>query len=40
MMSELNVSNWIGFGVWLIVGLLVYFGYSRKHSKLNASAVE
>ncbi len=40
MMSELNVSNWIGFGVWLIVGLLVYFGYSKKHSKLNTSAVE
>ena len=40
MMSELNVSNWIGFGVWLLVGLLVYFGYSKKHSKLNTSAVE
>jgi amino acid transporter len=35
MMSELNLSNWIGFGVWLLVGLLVYFGYSRKNSKLN-----
>jgi amino acid transporter len=37
MMSELSLSNWIGFGVWLIVGLLVYFGYSRKNSKLNIS---
>lgn len=35
MMSELSLSNWIGFGIWLLVGLLVYFGYSRKHSKLN-----
>jgi hypothetical protein len=35
MMSELNLSNWIGFGIWLLVGLLVYFGYSRKNSKLN-----
>jgi amino acid transporter len=35
MMSELSLSNWIGFGIWLVVGLLVYFGYSRKHSKLN-----
>jgi len=35
MMSELNLSNWIGFGIWLLVGLLVYFGYSRKNSKLG-----
>jgi amino acid transporter len=40
MMSELNVSNWIGFGVWLLVGLLVYFGYSKKHSKLNTVSAE
>lgn len=40
MMSELNVSNWIGFGVWLLVGLLVYFGYSKKHSKLNTASAE
>jgi amino acid transporter len=35
MMSELSLSNWIGFGVWLLVGLLVYFGYSKRNSKLN-----
>jgi len=35
MMAELGVSNWIGFGAWLLVGLLIYFGYSRKKSKLN-----
>jgi amino acid transporter len=35
MMSELGVSNWIGFSIWLIVGLIIYFTYSRKHSKLN-----
>ncbi|MES2131125.1 MAG: amino acid permease [Bacteroidota bacterium] len=37
MMAELGVSNWIGFGIWLLVGLLIYFGYSRKHSKLNSA---
>ncbi|MBP6335312.1 MAG: amino acid permease [Bacteroidia bacterium] len=36
MMSELGISNWIGFGVWLLVGLVVYFGYSMKRSKLNS----
>jgi amino acid transporter len=35
MMSELSLSNWVGFGVWLLVGLVIYFGYSRKNSKLN-----
>ncbi|MCE3278883.1 MAG: amino acid permease [Bacteroidetes bacterium] len=37
MMAELGVSNWIGFGIWLLIGLLIYFGYSRKNSKLKAS---
>lgn len=35
MMSELGVSNWIGFGIWLAVGLIIYFTYSIKNSKLN-----
>jgi basic amino acid/polyamine antiporter, APA family len=38
MMAELGVSNWIGFGIWLVVGLLVYFGYSKKNSRLNKIA--
>lgn len=38
MMSELGISNWIGFGIWLVVGLLVYFLYSKKNSKLNNTA--
>jgi len=35
MMSELGISNWVGFGIWLIVGLILYFSYGKKHSKLN-----
>lgn len=35
MMTELELTNWIGFGVWLVIGLLVYFGYSRKRSLLK-----
>jgi len=37
MMSELGISNWVGFGIWLIVGLILYFSYGKKHSKLNIS---
>jgi len=35
MMSEIELDNWIYFAGWLILGLLIYFGYSRKNSKLN-----
>ena len=35
LMSELGVTNWLRFGVWLIVGLLIYFSYGMKHSKLK-----
>lgn len=37
MMAELSVWNWIYFTCWLLVGLLIYFGFSRKNSKLNRS---
>ncbi len=39
MMAELSVWNWIYFGIWLLLGLVIYFGFSRKNSKLNTVAV-
>jgi amino acid transporter len=38
MMAELGISNWIGFTAWLLLGLVIYFLYSRKNSKLNGAA--
>jgi len=42
MIFGLGWPNWMRLGVWLVVGLAVYFGYGSKHSKLhrasNASA--
>jgi APA family basic amino acid/polyamine antiporter len=35
MMCELGISNWIGFGIWLVVGLVVYFAYGFHNSKLG-----
>ncbi len=35
LMTELGITNWIRFGVWMIVGLVVYFLYGYKHSNLN-----
>jgi len=39
LMASLTVENWIRFFVWLAIGLVVYFVYSRKRSTLNASKV-
>lgn len=37
LMTELGTSNWIIFLIWLAIGLVVYFFYGYKHSKLNNS---
>ena len=35
LMSELGASNWIIFVLWLAVGLVIYFLYGYKNSKLR-----
>ena len=35
LMTELGWTNWFRFGIWLIVGMVVYFFYSYSHSKLH-----
>jgi len=35
LMTELGIINWARFGIWLIVGLAIYFLYSIHHSKLR-----
>ncbi|MGQ0430393.1 MAG: amino acid permease [Gammaproteobacteria bacterium] len=30
------VDNWHWMTGWIVIGLLIYFGYSRRHSRLNA----
>ena len=35
LMTSLGWTNWLRFGLWLIAGLIVYFFYSFRHSKLN-----
>lgn len=35
LMTELGITNWIRFGAWLIVGLLIYFFYGYRNSKLH-----
>ena len=38
LMASLPLATWIRFGVWLVLGLLVYAGYSYRSSKLNGVA--
>jgi APA family basic amino acid/polyamine antiporter len=35
LMTELGVTNWIRFGVWLLVGMVIYFIYGYRNSHLN-----
>ncbi len=35
MMFGLGWENWARLLVWLVIGLTIYFGYSRKHSHLR-----
>ena len=39
LMLGLGLSNWARLFVWLVVGLAVYFGYSRHHSRIRGAAV-
>jgi len=38
LMLGLPATNWWRFGIWLVAGLGVYWGYGRRHSRLAAGA--
>lgn len=38
LMTEMGIKNWIVFAIWLLTGLVIYFSYSYRNSKLNAAA--
>ncbi|HEX3760594.1 MAG TPA: amino acid permease [Kofleriaceae bacterium] len=38
LMTQLPVVTWIRFGVWLAIGLVLYFLYGYRHSRLRARA--
>ena len=37
LMYNLPIHTWIRFVIWCGIGLVIYFGYSYKHSKIQAS---
>jgi basic amino acid/polyamine antiporter, APA family len=37
LMLNLPAETWIRFGVWMVIGIVVYFAYGRSHSRLGRS---
>jgi APA family basic amino acid/polyamine antiporter len=35
LMLNLTGDTWIRFGVWMLIGFVVYFAYGRSHSRLQ-----
>jgi APA family basic amino acid/polyamine antiporter len=40
MMASLGIDNWLRLIIWLAIGLVIYFGYSRHHSHLRRDSVK
>ena len=37
MIFGLGWTNWLRLGVWLVIGLCIYFFYGRKHANSRPS---
>ena len=39
LMTKLPIETWERFGAWLGAGLLIYFLYGRRHSRLQRGEI-
>ena len=39
-MTNLAVETWIFFAIWLVIGVVIYFAYGQRHSRLNEKFAE
>ncbi len=37
MMVSLPLSTWLRLIIWLVIGMAIYFGYGRHHSRVQAA---
>ena len=35
LMTYLSWHTWVAFVIWMVIGLVIYFGYARKNSAMN-----
>ena len=35
LMTKLEAETWARFAIWLAIGLVIYFAYGRRHSRLQ-----
>jgi len=40
MMLALGWENWVRLAAWLVIGLLIYLSYGRRHSRLATDSSE
>ncbi|MDR3720073.1 MAG: amino acid permease [Candidatus Acidoferrales bacterium] len=40
LMAGLPIMNWLRFFTWLLIGLVIYYLYSRKHSQLSTAKLQ
>lgn len=40
LMAGLPITNWIRFFVWLLIGLVLYYFYGRRHSQLSDANIK
>jgi len=40
LMLNLPGETWLRFGIWMVIGLVVYFAYGHRKSRLGAQQAE